>query len=130
MPTAPPHPCSHPGCPALTTGRYCDGHAPEMAADERPAWRTTEGSASARGYGAHWRRLRLYILRRDPVCVICQRRAASVVDHITPKARGGTDDEKNLRGLCPGCHATKTGQDAHGGRTRGRRGVRGEDPHR
>lgn len=125
MPTAPRHPCSVPGCHQLTATRYCDAHA---ATEQRPGWASTTGSASSRGYGARWRKLRLAILRRDPVCVICRRKPAGVVDHITPKAAGGTDDEANLRGLCRGCHAAKTAQDAQLGRMRAAGARRGRPP--
>ncbi len=26
MPIAPPRPCNHPGCPALTRDRFCEAH--------------------------------------------------------------------------------------------------------
>jgi len=33
---------------------------------------------------------------------------AKQVDHITPKAQGGTDDMDNLQSICVECHTTKT----------------------
>lgn len=30
------------------------------------------------------------------------------IDHITPVALGGTNDEANLQALCPNCHSAKT----------------------
>jgi 5-methylcytosine-specific restriction protein A len=30
------------------------------------------------------------------------------VDHIKPKANGGTDDETNLQSICEACHKEKT----------------------
>lgn len=36
---------------------------------------------------------------------------ATEVDHITPKAEGGTDDRSNLQGLCTDCHKAKTKAD-------------------
>jgi 5-methylcytosine-specific restriction protein A len=36
---------------------------------------------------------------------------ASCVDHIIPKAKGGTDADSNLQSLCWSCHATKTGKE-------------------
>ena len=65
-------------------------------------------SACKRGYGRRWRRLRLVVLARDPVCMICHRDAAWHADHIVPKSRGGTDDLENLQGLCESCHNRKT----------------------
>jgi 5-methylcytosine-specific restriction endonuclease McrA len=34
------------------------------------------------------------------------------VDHITPKAQGGTDDLSNLQSICDPCHAEKTAREA------------------
>ena len=52
-----------------------------------------------------WRRLRLEVLRRQPVCTTpgCGARAVAV-DHIIQRARGGPDTLANLRGLCTTCH--------------------------
>ena len=73
-------------------------------------------SASQCGYGTNWRRLRSYVLDHQPLCAdpfghhVEDRRVvpASQVDHIVPRAEGGTDDEDNLQALCPSCHARKT----------------------
>ncbi len=100
VPTKPLSPCLQPGCPELTANRYCDRHRREY--DQR------RGGSSARGYGAAWRRLRLVILHRDPVCRACGREPANEVDHIVSKTNGGTDDPSNLQGLCKACHSRKT----------------------
>ena len=34
------------------------------------------------------------------------------MDHITPKAKGGSDDEGNLQSLCKPCHEAKTTAEA------------------
>jgi 5-methylcytosine-specific restriction endonuclease McrA len=34
------------------------------------------------------------------------------VDHITPKAEGGTDDHDNLQSICTECHDAKTQAEA------------------
>ncbi len=65
---------------------------------------------------AFWRKqLRVFILQRDPICRICQKRASAVVDHIKPFiAPDGTvswvlfSSPENLRGLCAPCHNTAT----------------------
>lgn len=85
-----------------------------------PAWRH-ERSAHARGYGAAWQRLRLQVLKRDGYrcqCSDCKRsgrvRLAHAVDHIVPKAKGGTDELGNLQAINNECHRAKTIADAGG----------------
>ena len=93
-------------------------HKPARAAlgDGRP-------SASARGYGSHWRKLRLVILAARPVCEDCGRESAAHVDHVVSLERGGTNDEGNLRALCHRCHTIKTNAvDGGLGRKREQRG--------
>jgi 5-methylcytosine-specific restriction enzyme A len=72
-------------------------------------------SAEARGYGAAWVRLRAQILKRDKYvcqCSECARlgrvRPANEVDHVVPKAKGGTDDPSNLQAINRDCHKLKT----------------------
>ena len=79
-------------------------------------WRGKAGSRQDRGYGSDWERLRLQILKRDKhLCVPCllegRPSPAYAVDHITPKAKGGTDHPDNLRAICKACHAEKTAQE-------------------
>lgn len=66
----------------------------------------------ARGYGkAHYRR-RAALLAREPLCRTCWAggiaMAATDMDHIIPKAKGGGDGWENLEPLCRQCHKTKT----------------------
>lgn len=78
------------------------------------AW--SKESRHARGYGTGWDKLRLVILRRDnylchcPDCLGGEKRLtpATEVDHITPKAKGGTDAEDNLRAVNSECHKRLT----------------------
>jgi 5-methylcytosine-specific restriction enzyme A len=80
LPTASPHPCGSPGCPALVPrGKpRCDEHS--LVYERR------RGSAHERGYDARWRAYRLRYLREHPLCVLCaaegRTEAATVVDHI------------------------------------------------
>ena len=73
------------------------------------------GTASARGYGAAWRKLRLVILNAEPLCRHCLARGVPVpaveVDHILPLRDGGDNARANLQPLCMGCHDRKTIQD-------------------
>jgi len=98
--------------PAVRGGSRCEVH-------ELTKWRGIKGSASSRGYGAAWCKLRVQILRRDPICSWdgCVRPSTDV-DHILNRARGGTDEPSNLQGLCHTHHQAKTaaeGHAAHGG---------------
>lgn len=65
-------------------------------------------TSAERGYGHSWRKLRAAYLASHPVCQHCQREAATDVDHIIPRRKGGTDDEWNLQALCHACHSRKT----------------------
>ena len=62
------------------------------------------GSPTARGLGYRYQRKRARILARDgAVCWRCGQ-PATTVDHIIPRARGGTDDDDNLRAACARCN--------------------------
>lgn len=67
-----------------------------------------------------WQRLRLYKLRRDPLCEYCpsySRKAATEVDHYIAIADGGSPwSMDNLRSTCGFCHKQKTarGERLHG----------------
>jgi 5-methylcytosine-specific restriction enzyme A len=121
MATAAPKPCTHPGCPALVrdgTGRCPKHPAVNRFADKR------RGTRHERGYGTAWDKLRLVVLERD--CGLCQPcrseqrvAAGTIVDHIKPKAEGGTDDLANLQTICAACHAIKTAAEARRGVDRG-----------
>jgi len=81
------------------------------APDRRPG-------STARGYGTAWQRLRLWVLKREPLCRECRKAGkltpATDVDHITSRAKGGTDDPENLRSLCESCHSVKTAREDGG----------------
>ena len=81
------------------------------------AW--SRESRHARGYGTEWDKLRRRVLDADPLCRPCKEAGrvclAVQVDHITPKAKGGTDGDDNLQPICDPCHKAKTARDA--GRT-------------
>jgi 5-methylcytosine-specific restriction protein A len=74
-------------------------------------WQHRKGSSTGRGYGYSWQQLRLRILQRDGYLCRCPRcqakgwvREANEVDHIVPKAQGGTDEPSNLRAVNRACH--------------------------
>jgi 5-methylcytosine-specific restriction protein A len=90
-------------------------------------WNHTK-SATARGYGARWQRMRERILKRDSYlcqCSECKRlnrvRLANEIDHIVPRSQGGTDEADNLQAISSECHKLKTISE-NGGRPRVRIG--------
>ena len=70
------------------------------------------GGSAARGYGYRWQKLRVQVLMEEPLCRVCWAdgavTAATDVDHIVPRAKGGTDERGNLQALCRSCHSVKT----------------------
>jgi 5-methylcytosine-specific restriction enzyme A len=72
-------------------------------------------SPAERGYGTAWKKLRAFVLQREPLCRACNEqgfvKGATTVDHIKPKRHGGTDDLENLQPLCDECHKTKTAKE-------------------
>lgn len=74
------------------------------------------GSATARGYGSAWQRTRAAVLAEHQrawpgLCPGWQRPAHPsddlTVDHVIPKALGGTDARENLQVLCRPCNSAK-----------------------
>jgi 5-methylcytosine-specific restriction protein A len=79
----------------------------------RSPWQHERASRHARGYGTEWDKVRKVVLERDKgLCQVCLRdgrvTGAKTVDHIKPKAQGGTDDPANLQVICASCHLNKT----------------------
>ena len=108
MPSLPPRSCTHPHCKEHATkqGR-CNEH-------QREAWESNKGkSASQRGYGHRWTKLRNRIMQRDNyLCQPCLNKGifteAQEVDHIINKASEGNDHPDNLQAICKPCHKVKT----------------------
>ena len=78
------------------------------------------GSATSRGYGWAWQKLRTTIMKRDGYqCQVCKRQGrvtpADAVDHIVNKMAGGDDSPANLQAICNPCHAVKTAGEGPGG---------------
>ena len=59
-----------------------------------------------------WQKKRSKVLLEFPMCVQCGSKDSLEVDHIVPKALGGSDDDKNLQVLCNKCHKKKSSKDA------------------
>ena len=106
VPSKPKRPCSHPGCPRLTHGRFCEEHAKQEAKRYEQYDRDPE---TRRRYGRVWKRIRDAYVQQHPVCELCQQDGRLVpteeVHHKTPLAEGGTHARENLIALCKPCHA-------------------------
>jgi 5-methylcytosine-specific restriction protein A len=104
MPRA-PRKCPREGCETrITRGPYCPEHTQAWAGSTRGADDT------------EWKKLRLTILDRDRRrCWMCRGPGADTVDHLKPKAYGGTDSPDNLAAIhdrtFPHCHRRKTAVD-------------------
>lgn len=107
MATRPKSVCRHPGCRKLVdVPGFCEAHK------KQHGW-YAGGRSDKRGYGYGWRKLREEVLDRDAgLCQECMRHGritpGTDVDHIVPKAEGGTDSLANLQTLCRECHKAKT----------------------
>jgi 5-methylcytosine-specific restriction protein A len=119
MPKRANKPCRKLGCARYAESHgYCEAHK-AFASN----WHSNEqrkGNRHKRGYGSAWEKLRAFILRRD--FYLCQehlRQGEHVegnhVDHIIPKAQGGTDRYSNLQTLCASCHKLKTASESRVG---------------
>ena len=76
------------------------------------------GSRHERGYDYRWTLLRTQVLKRDGYLCQCQEcktkgrlRPAYEVDHVIPKAKGGSDNMANLAAINRTCHQRKTMQE-------------------
>lgn len=107
MPRKPKRPCSYPGCPNLTEGRYCEEH--ERLENKRYE-QYERNPAVKKRYGKAWKRIRDSYAREHPLCELCLERGVysptEEVHHKLPLAEGGTHDRSNLIALCKSCHAT------------------------
>jgi len=68
---------------------------------------TRRSSLTSRGSTRAWRRTRAAVLARDGRrCRYCGK-WANTVDHVVPRARGGTDQPSNLVAACWPCNRDK-----------------------
>lgn len=113
-------PCAQPGCPELTTLRWCDTHA-----DRRPvAWASSTRSQHVTLTRSAERARAKQIMRRDAgICHVCHKPGADRIDHVVPLSEGGADDDTNLAPIHQRpCHDTKTAQESARARRRKRGG--------
>lgn len=67
-----------------------------------------------RANGHRWRRTRLEVLDRDArICWLCGHPGADQVDHVIPKAHGGSDHPDNLRAAHGSCNTRKSDKLPH-----------------
>ena len=101
MPHKPKRPCSWPGCPELTNGRFCPKHAKQEAQRYAKYERNPE---TRRRYGRAWQRVRKAYAEEHPLCEMCLAEGKvhpmEQVHHKVPLSEGGTNDYANLLSLC------------------------------
>jgi 5-methylcytosine-specific restriction protein A len=107
VPYKPPSPCAYPGCPKLTSGRYCTEHQKQVNSHYNHFQREPETS---KRYGAAWRRIRDRYIKEHPLCELCKKEGrlvpAEIVYHVLPLSEGGTNDTRNLMSLCESHHSS------------------------
>lgn len=106
MPYKPKRPCSFPGCPKLTYGRFCDEHEKQ---ESRRYEKYGRDPAVRRRYGRAWMRIRASYVKEHPWCEMCFGKGILIsveeVHHKVPLSEGGTHAKENLISLCKSCHA-------------------------
>lgn len=106
MPRKPKRPCSFPGCPSLTDGRFCEEHQKQ---ENRRYEKYDRDPAVRRRYRRAWKRIRDRYVSQQPFCEQCYEKGILVeteeIHHKKPLSQGGTHDTSNLIALCKECHA-------------------------
>jgi 5-methylcytosine-specific restriction protein A len=90
----------------------------------KPRWGHTDKSAHRKNaydfyHSKAWKQMRLFILRREPLCRTCFNSdpkrivLATIVDHIVPRNVDMSRelDPENLQPQCHSCHNAKTALD-------------------
>ena len=116
MPYAAARNCTRPGCCGVVRDGVCSVCGSVRRGRDRQ-YEEQRGTASQRGYGARWRKVRLMQLRRQPLCEMCMKDhrvvVATEVHHIEAKRDGGPDAFENFMSLCKSCHSKITAR-THG----------------
>lgn len=95
--------------------------APRTFGNSKPARKPWQKSGHYKRtlVGEKLQKTKRRILERDDFkCQQCGKMVEygdSILDHKTPIARGGTDDDENLQVLCLKCSGVKTQQESRGG---------------
>jgi 5-methylcytosine-specific restriction enzyme A len=92
--------------------RHCGAIVPSKlvhGSHRCPKHQRERSALKATGSTRQWRKTRQWKLTQDPICEVegCTQ-AATVVDHFTPRAEGGTDDPDNLASMCVSHDRRKT----------------------
>lgn len=105
-PRKPKRPCSYPGCPKLTEGRYCEEHQKE---ENKRYEKYGRDPNTRKRYGRAWKRIRDSYVALHPFCEQCFANGEMVmteeVHHKVPLSKGGTHERSNLIALCKSCHS-------------------------
>lgn len=90
MPTKPKRPCSHPSCPRITDGRFCEEHQRQ---ENKRYEKYDRNPAMRRRYGRTWKRIRDRHIAAHPLCEMCKKQGritpAEEAHHIKPLSQGG-----------------------------------------
>ena len=76
MPRKPKRPCSFPGCPNLTDGRYCEKHQ-KIIAKRYEKYERSPGTKKR--YGKSWKKIRDAYVASHPLCELCLKNGQYVV---------------------------------------------------
>ena len=68
MPFKPKRPCSFPGCPNLTEGRFCPEH---QKRENHRYEKYDRNPETKRRYGRAWKRIRDKYVQEHPFCELC-----------------------------------------------------------
>jgi 5-methylcytosine-specific restriction protein A len=99
--------CRMPHCAAYAVAHGCCAEHQDIGA------RGTK-HASLQSNNRRFQSARRWFMRHHPVCNMCRREAASVLDHITPH-RGDAHlfwSQHNWQSLCVHCHGVKTARES------------------
>lgn len=106
----PSRPCKYPRCPHLAVkDGYCELHYKQIQrqTDQK------RGTSTERGYNYQWRKIRAYVLNREPLCRECANEGrvtpAVAVHHIDGNVHNMSLD--NLEPICQSCHSKITAKE-------------------
>lgn len=120
MPVKAKTPCRQGGCRSLLDKPgFCDKHRRETFKAQRQAMSIDKAEHDRFYHRAAWKKVRALQLQLEPLCRQCRKEgrlvAATVVDHIIERSKGGADyDQNNTQSVCQSCHNAKTRRETGG----------------